>query len=182
MFSPSLSGYARKQLSGDERVVAFRHSHPIFLLRHVVPRVVVAAVVVAAFVVVGGAHENLKTIANALAAVVAVGALGWVLLAFLRWRFAEYVVTDRRLMVVRGILRKGVMEASLDKVNDTKFDQSVLGRLFGYGDLEIITASELPNLTDLHGIRDAQEFAKSIGEAREARREGMGVGLNSIGG
>ncbi len=33
--------------------------------------------------------------------------------------------------------------SSLEKVNDVKLDQSFLGRLFDYGDIEILTASEL---------------------------------------
>ncbi|MGE5138511.1 MAG: SHOCT domain-containing protein, partial [Rudaea sp.] len=38
-------------------------------------------------------------------------------------------------------------ESSLEKVNDVKMSQSVLGRMLDYGDLEILTASELaPNV------------------------------------
>jgi hypothetical protein len=46
-------------------------------------------------------------------------------------------------MQISGIFNKSVIDSSLDKVNDIKMDQSALGRMFGYGDIEILTASEL---------------------------------------
>ncbi|OGO66767.1 MAG: hypothetical protein A2029_03205 [Chloroflexi bacterium RBG_19FT_COMBO_47_9] len=46
-------------------------------------------------------------------------------------------------MQISGIFNKSVIDSSLDKVNDIKMDQSAMGRMFGYGDIEILTASEL---------------------------------------
>jgi uncharacterized membrane protein YdbT with pleckstrin-like domain len=44
---------------------------------------------------------------------------------------------------VSGIFSKEVVDSSLEKVNDVKMSQSFFGRMFGYGDIEILTASEL---------------------------------------
>ena len=38
---------------------------------------------------------------------------------------------------------KDVVDSSLEKVNDVKLSQSFWGRLFDYGDIEILTASEV---------------------------------------
>jgi hypothetical protein len=46
-------------------------------------------------------------------------------------------------MQISGIFNKSVIDSSLEKVNDIKMDQSALGRIFGYGNIEILTASEL---------------------------------------
>ena len=46
-------------------------------------------------------------------------------------------------MQISGIFNKSVIDSSLEKVNDIKMDQSALGRMFGYGNIEILTASEL---------------------------------------
>jgi uncharacterized membrane protein YdbT with pleckstrin-like domain len=59
------------------------------------------------------------------------------------WTSRQYVVTDWRVIQVSGVFSKEVTDSSLEKVNDVKLDQSFLGRLFDYGDLEILTASEL---------------------------------------
>ena len=61
----------------------------------------------------------------------------------LTWRNHEYIITNRRVIQVFGILTKNVTDSSLEKVNDVKMVQSFWGRLFNYGNIEIFTASEL---------------------------------------
>jgi uncharacterized membrane protein YdbT with pleckstrin-like domain len=60
----------------------------------------------------------------------------------LTWNNHQYVVTNRRVIQVAGIFNKNVVDSSLEKVNDVKMTQSFFGRLFDYGDVEILTASE----------------------------------------
>jgi uncharacterized membrane protein YdbT with pleckstrin-like domain len=59
------------------------------------------------------------------------------------WKSREYVVTNRRVIQLSGVLSKNVTDSSLDKVNDVKMSQSFLGRMLDYGNIEILTASEL---------------------------------------
>jgi uncharacterized membrane protein YdbT with pleckstrin-like domain len=59
------------------------------------------------------------------------------------WKNREYVVTNRRVIQLSGVFSKNVTDSSLDKVNDVKMSQSFLGRLLDYGNIEILTASEL---------------------------------------
>jgi uncharacterized membrane protein YdbT with pleckstrin-like domain len=59
------------------------------------------------------------------------------------WTNRKYVVTNRRVIQIAGVINKDVTDSSLEKVNDVKLEQSVLGRVFDYGDIEILTASEL---------------------------------------
>ena len=60
----------------------------------------------------------------------------------LRWINHKYVITNRRIIQIFGVLSKNVTDSSLDKVNDVKMQQSLWGRVFNYGDIEILTASE----------------------------------------
>jgi uncharacterized membrane protein YdbT with pleckstrin-like domain len=78
--------------------------------------------------------------------------LGYLLLIFplisllrdvLIWSNRKYVVTDRRVIQLAGVFNKNVTDSSLDKVNDVKLTQSFMGRMLGYGNIEILTASEL---------------------------------------
>ena len=66
---------------------------------------------------------------------------GWILIG---WYSEDYLVTNRRVLKVDGILRKRSADSSLEKINDAILEQSVLGRVFGYGDLEILTAADAP--------------------------------------
>jgi uncharacterized membrane protein YdbT with pleckstrin-like domain len=55
----------------------------------------------------------------------------------------QYIVTNWRVIQISGVFSKEVTDSSLEKVNDVKLEQSLGGRLLDYGDLEILTASEL---------------------------------------
>jgi len=55
----------------------------------------------------------------------------------------KYVITTHRVIQVFGIINKNVTDSSLEKVNDVHMDQSFWGRLFNFGDIEILTASEM---------------------------------------
>jgi uncharacterized membrane protein YdbT with pleckstrin-like domain len=59
------------------------------------------------------------------------------------WYNHKYVVTNHRVVQIFGVFNKNVTDSSLEKVNDVKMDQSILGRIFNFGDIEILTASEL---------------------------------------
>ncbi len=59
------------------------------------------------------------------------------------WRNRQYIITTRRVIQISGVFNKDVTDSSLEKVNDVKLEQSALGRLLDYGNIEILTASEL---------------------------------------
>jgi uncharacterized membrane protein YdbT with pleckstrin-like domain len=55
---------------------------------------------------------------------------------FRRWT-TEIAVTDRRIIFKRGFIRRHTIEMHLDKVESIDVDQSILGRIFNYGDILI---------------------------------------------
>jgi uncharacterized membrane protein YdbT with pleckstrin-like domain len=63
------------------------------------------------------------------------------LLAFLRAWFrrsiTELAVTDHRVIYKRGFLRRHTVEMNMDKVETVDVDQSVLGRLLGFGTIHV---------------------------------------------
>ncbi|MDO9179196.1 MAG: PH domain-containing protein [Agitococcus sp.] len=58
--------------------------------------------------------------------------------AWLRARFTEVLVTNQRVMVKTGILRRQVVEINLAHLESFEVDQSVTGRLLDYGDIRAI--------------------------------------------
>ena len=62
---------------------------------------------------------------------------------YLEWRAEQYAVTNLRVIQLSGILSKRVLDSSLEKVNDVMLEQSLIGRMLGYGNVQILTASEL---------------------------------------
>jgi hypothetical protein len=88
-------------------------------------------------------------------------ALGLVVFLYRLWVWwaQDYVVTNRRLMKVTGILNKRSADSSLEKINDAILSQSVLGRMFNYGELEILTAADQA-VDRYHMLRDPKGFKK----------------------
>jgi uncharacterized membrane protein YdbT with pleckstrin-like domain len=82
------------------------------------------------------------------------------------WRNKAYIVTNRRVIQISGVFNKDVVDSSLEKVNDVKMSQSFFGRMFGYGDIEILTASEL-GVNLFHEIAQPIEFKTAMLNAKE---------------
>ncbi len=82
------------------------------------------------------------------------------------WRNKAYIVTNRRVIQISGVFNKDVVDSSLEKVNDVKMSQSFFGRMFGYGDIEILTASEL-GVNLFHEIADPIDFKTAMLNAKE---------------
>jgi membrane protein YdbS with pleckstrin-like domain len=100
---------------------------------------------------------------------------GWILVLIpligifndvLVWRNKAYIVTTHRVIQTAGVFSKAVVDSSLEKVNDVKLSQSFLGRMFGYGDIEILTASEL-GVNLFHEINDPIGFKTAMLNAKE---------------
>ena len=74
----------------------------------------------------------------AVASVIAVIAAIMILRAwFIRW-ITEIAVTNRRLIFKRGFIARNTNEMQIDKVESVKVDQSIVGRIFDYGDLTVL--------------------------------------------
>ncbi|MES1240895.1 MAG: PH domain-containing protein [Acidobacteriota bacterium] len=151
------------QLQPGEEIVYRAHVTRISLFPWVAA---LAVAIVAAAVAFHGTGEILIAIAGGVVAVVLAGIL---LVKLLVLRSFEHVLTNRRLVQQTGILRKQSMDAPLDKVNNVEHWQTIWGRLLGYGDVEIDTASE-HGATRFRNISRPLEFKSAIVGAAEAYR------------
>jgi membrane protein YdbS with pleckstrin-like domain len=111
-------------------------------------------------------------------------AMSWVLWKVIEWYFDRFVLTNKRIMLIFGIVTRSVGMMPLARVTDMKYTQSPLGRVLGYGTFEIESAgqdqalrqvSDLPNPTDLY-LQVVEEMYEP--EASEARRKSSGGGIN----
>ncbi|MEZ5331116.1 MAG: PH domain-containing protein [Thermoanaerobaculia bacterium] len=160
-------GYVEEMLAGGETVMHRTRRHRIVLLRSVAGPLTL--------VVLGGLMAGLFGLerweGRLTGAWVGVGlaAFGFLfaLPAWLRWRSEIYLVTDRRVIQVEGVVRKQALDSSLAKVNDVRLSQSLAGRLLGYGTLEIITASET-GINRLDDLPRPIAFKKAMMAAAEA--------------
>jgi uncharacterized membrane protein YdbT with pleckstrin-like domain len=71
------------------------------------------------------------------AAAFGVSALILVVPPFLERLGTEIAITDRRIIYKTGLIQRHTVEISMDKVESVDVDQSVLGRIFGYGTVTV---------------------------------------------
>lgn len=133
--------YVEQLLGDNESIVLVTHQHWSVLVRNMLIDLFVALLVV-----------GITAVTIYLANGDAVGYVPFVLIIFaiipfiyqfLNWTNREFIVTNRRVIQSSGIVNKNTTDSSLEKVNDVKLSQSFVGRMLDYGDVEILTASEL---------------------------------------
>ncbi|MGQ0846202.1 MAG: PH domain-containing protein [Sporichthyaceae bacterium] len=65
--------------------------------------------------------------------------LGW---HYLNWWSDRFVVTDKRVMWVHGLLNRNADMMPLSKVTDMRYERTVPGRIFGYGSFIMESAGQ----------------------------------------
>jgi len=74
----------------------------------------------------------------AVSAVLLVLAVVWIFQAWFKRWITEIAVTDRRVIYKTGFIRRDTNEMQMDKVESVRVDQSILGRILGYGDVSVL--------------------------------------------
>ncbi|GAA5193018.1 hypothetical protein GCM10023322_53880 [Rugosimonospora acidiphila] len=91
------------------------------------------------------------------------------------WYFDRFILTNKRIMVVNGMVTRTVGMMPLTRVTDMKYQQSALGRMLNYGTFVVESAGQdqalrrvptLPNPNELY-LRIVEEMYEP--EAVEAR-------------
>jgi len=83
----------------------------------------------------GGTGVMLNWPASFAGAFLLFAAAAYALAAVLRWDRTHVIVTTEMLSVVHGVVRKRAATVRLAKVATVELDQSLLGRMLGYGTL-----------------------------------------------
>ena len=131
------NSYVQGLLGQNERIVLATRQHWFVLFSNILLEIVL----ILALIVGISAAVTVNQLAGFGYILVLVPLIG-MLRDILIWRNREYIVTNRRVIQINGVFSKDVVDSSLEKVNDVKMNQSFLGRMFDYGDIEILTASE----------------------------------------
>jgi len=113
---------------------------------------------------------------------------GWVIWRGLTWLNNRLVLTNRRVMLINGLLWRRVASVPLAKAADVLHTRSPLGGVLGYGafrfnNIPILRpmwrVGDLPNTRDLYLQIVGETFDPEPPEARQAPQE-MDVGLDDL--
>lgn len=62
---------------------------------------------------------------------------------YINWKYNLWAVTSLRVVDESGFFTRYSKESPLDKINNVEYDQPLLGRMLGYGNVDIQTAAEM---------------------------------------
>ena len=152
--------YIQGLLGENERILLGTRQHWFVLFSNILMEILLIVLIIAG-VIAASVVYPLATFGYILVLVPLAGMIRDILV----WSNRQYIVTNRRVVQISGVLSKNVVDSSLEKVNDVKMSQSFFGRLFNYGDIEILTASELgvnlfKSISDPVGFKTAMLNAK----------------------
>jgi uncharacterized membrane protein YdbT with pleckstrin-like domain len=143
--------YIEKNLMNGENIVYRTHLHWIIFLWPII------FMVIAIFLFCLGVQ--VATVAGGLFLLVAV-ITG--LNSFITHKTSEFAVTNRRVIVKVGFIRRNSMEVMLNKVEGIQVDQGIIGRIFRYGSITITGTGGTRE--PYHRIHAPLEFRKKVQE------------------
>jgi PH (Pleckstrin Homology) domain-containing protein/putative oligomerization/nucleic acid binding protein len=172
-------GYADGLLSTGERIVHREKQHWFVFIwgaRYTILAIIIAAVLL---ILKGNIGQPLQDILNYVAIALFLGGLVVLFWTILRYINLEYVLTNRRVIEVSGVLNKKSTDSSLEKINDAVLTQSIFGRIFGFGDLDILTAAEA-GISRFRMLVEPVKFKRAMLDAKhEYERDISGPGFTA---
>jgi uncharacterized membrane protein YdbT with pleckstrin-like domain len=84
----------------------------------------------------------------------------WGLVKYVDYASSEFAVTNKRVIIKVGVLRRRTVEMLNTKVEAVAVDQGILGRIFGYGNI-VVTGTGGTN-EPFNGISSPLEFRRAV--------------------
>jgi len=159
---------AQNLLPGENLIMKV-HQHWIFIAKSLaLPIALLLLVAIADFTVIRAVGHHIRTIVSL--AVIALAIL-WLIVVWIRWQAIAYTLTDQRVKIEAGVFSRSEKIIPIDRVQDCTTRVSLVGRMLGYGRVEIDAAGAqgaeiLAHLPNPGAFRD-QVFVQS-----ERRRGG----------
>ena len=118
-------------------------------------------VAVAVFVIVGLLVGDVAL--GVIAALLIAGLT--LVIGYVRRMFTHYLITDQRLRISRGMLRKQVNETRLERVQNVNYEQSVLDRMFRVGNVDFDTAGTDDSEFRFEWVTDPDQVVRAVHDA-----------------
>jgi len=126
------------ELLPGENLILKVHQHWIFVAKSILIPIALLLLVVVADIVLGSTSSAAIRLPLTLA-VVAI-ALLWLIVVWIRWQSIRYTLSDQRIMIQSGVFSRSEKIIPIDRIQDCTTRQSLVGRILGYGRVEIDAA------------------------------------------
>jgi uncharacterized membrane protein YdbT with pleckstrin-like domain len=158
--------YIQNLMGENEKMLLVTRQHWFVLSSTIIAEILIILIIIAVATAVTVATPPVGILAAIIAVVLTLIPIVSMTRDILIWYNRQYIVTNRRVIQISGVINKNVVDSSLEKVNDVKMSQSFFGRIFDYGNVEILTASEL-GVNQFQRIGDPVHFKIAMLNAKE---------------
>jgi uncharacterized membrane protein YdbT with pleckstrin-like domain len=163
------------KLNPGEQVIFEGHPSWRSILGFYVKGILVTAAVALAVALFTSVIED-EADTGLVSIVALVGVALTVLVGFVKRIATDYVITDRRLHIKRGIISRTIQETRLVRVQNVNYNQSVLQRLLQIGDVDFDTAAGDDYNFVFSGVAQPEDVVHQVDRAtRLAGDDGMGT-------
>jgi uncharacterized membrane protein YdbT with pleckstrin-like domain len=157
------------ELLPGENLILKAHQHWIVLVKSlVIPVLLLVIAVVFDFAVTSGQIANSRPIVTLAAIAIAVL---WLIVVWIRWQATTYTLTDQRIKIEAGVFGRSSKVIPIDRIQDCTTKQTLIGRMIGYGRVEV-DAAGAQGAEVLDHLPQPQEFRDQVFMQSERRRGG----------
>ncbi len=165
--------YVEKLLGTNENIIFRTRRHFFVIFGALLKEFLILLACAIAFVFLQNWYTGNPMFLHIGIGVLALWAVISAIVDIVRWQNDEFVVTNRRVIRASGVFNKNILDSSLSKINDVILQQSMMGRMFKYGTIKILTATEevinlLDHIRNPIGFKHAMLEAKSLLEPTAA--------------
>ena len=121
-----------------ENLLLKLHQHWIFVAKSLLIPIALLLLSVVADIVLASTSAN--TIRLPLTLAVVAIALLWLIVVWIRWQSITYTLTDQRIKLQSGVFSRSEKIIPIDRIQDCTTRQSLIGRMLGYGRVEVDAA------------------------------------------
>jgi uncharacterized membrane protein YdbT with pleckstrin-like domain len=146
--------FIEKNLANNEKIVYKGNLHWWIYMKNIL-------LIVLGIIIISAAKNNF---ANGVGGIIVIIALIGLIGAYMRSKSSEFVVTNRRIMLKTGVLKRKLVELQLNRAEGLMVDQGVIGRMFNYGGIIVTSGGVREVFTP---IAQPYEFKRQINNAIE---------------
>jgi uncharacterized membrane protein YdbT with pleckstrin-like domain len=171
--------YIQKTLLPDERIMYWSQLHWVIYLKGLTITIFGGLVgfnsewLLATLVGPQMAHSYFKGLAACALGIVVIGVF-FLLRAYVRQTTTELAVTNRRIIAKYGFISRTTFEIMISRITGANFDQTVVGRIMGFGTILVHGAGGEVSPIDL--VADPERFHTALmGVMEQAQNAGRRV-------
>lgn len=156
--------YVESNLVAGETVIYQTRLHWIVMLGHIVLGCFFLALPGALLIYYALSHDGIESqtlhIMEGGGAALIISGLIVILMGMVRRNATEMAVTNRRVVIKKGLVSRTTIEMLLNKVESIEVSETGLGRMLGYGTIVVIGTGGTPE--PFHKVAHTLEFRNRV--------------------